>query len=186
MSLPGSKKRRIIDAENEKKWQVAAPTDGLPAASAAKRSKNRSLTAIQHQFLDQKKCLLQQAHEQANQSSDIILRKVLYESPPDPDKLELALAESLRVVEEINSLFGRKPARVVSMGFNDSNQLGIAPGDDEEKQTSNPPTILPTVYDIDLVVAGGAHSLAIANDGKAYSWGVNDDFALGRDTTGTG
>ena len=31
------------------------------------------------------------------------------------------------------------------------------------------------------VVCGGMHTLALSNSGKAYSWGNNDDGALGRE-----
>ena len=31
------------------------------------------------------------------------------------------------------------------------------------------------------VVCGGMHTLALSNMGKIYSWGCNDEWALGRD-----
>lgn len=33
------------------------------------------------------------------------------------------------------------------------------------------------------IAAGGMHSLALTHDGKVYSWGINDQGTLGRDTT---
>lgn len=32
--------------------------------------------------------------------------------------------------------------------------------------------------------AGGMHTVALADDGTVWSWGVNDEGALGRQTTG--
>ena len=34
------------------------------------------------------------------------------------------------------------------------------------------------------VVAGGMHTVALADDGTVWSWGVNDEGALGRQTAG--
>lgn len=35
------------------------------------------------------------------------------------------------------------------------------------------------------VVCGGMHTVALAEDGSVYTWGVNDEGALGRPTSGT-
>jgi alpha-tubulin suppressor-like RCC1 family protein len=34
------------------------------------------------------------------------------------------------------------------------------------------------------VAAGGMHTVALADDGTVWSWGVNDEGALGRQTAG--
>jgi regulator of chromosome condensation len=35
------------------------------------------------------------------------------------------------------------------------------------------------------VACGGMHTVALAEDGSIYTWGVNDEGALGRPTSGT-
>ena len=42
--------------------------------------------------------------------------------------------------------------------------------------------LLPEKVGVVQVACGGMHSLVLTKDGKVYSWGVNDQGALGRDT----
>ncbi|THU93887.1 RCC1/BLIP-II [Dendrothele bispora CBS 962.96] len=39
-------------------------------------------------------------------------------------------------------------------------------------------------HGVEQIVAGGMHSLVVDSDGKVWSWGVNDNMALGRPTQG--
>lgn len=43
---------------------------------------------------------------------------------------------------------------------------------------------MPSAVQVLQVVAGGMHSAALADDGTVWSWGVNDEGALGRQTAG--
>lgn len=43
---------------------------------------------------------------------------------------------------------------------------------------------MPNYAQVRQVCAGGMHSLALLEDGTLYSWGVNDEGALGRQTDG--
>ena len=69
-------------------------------------------------------------------------------------------------------------ASVYVFGSGDCGQLGLG----EDVESRKKPTILPFLEDKNIidVVAGGLHSLALGADGRVYSWGCNDEKALGR------
>jgi regulator of chromosome condensation len=64
-------------------------------------------------------------------------------------------------------------------GFGDAGQLGIGVNEIEKSI----PVLVKTNSNIEDVCAGGLHSLYLTSCGKVYSFGCNDDFALGRDTS---
>lgn len=68
-------------------------------------------------------------------------------------------------------------------GQNDVGQLGFNPDDVMEKTR---PTLVPGVTDIVEVKAGGMHSLCLNSQGEMWSFGCNDEGALGRDTSEEG
>lgn len=68
-------------------------------------------------------------------------------------------------------------------GANDVGQLGF---DSDEVQEKTRPVILPDVKDLIDVKAGGMHSLCLVKDGSIWSFGCNDEGALGRDTSKEG
>ncbi|KAJ3120336.1 Regulator of chromosome condensation [Nowakowskiella sp. JEL0407] len=99
--------------------------------------------------------------------------------------------KSKEVLKEIKQVKPRKvkpdfqiPSRytitgeVFIMGSGECEQLGL--GDDIFEAPK--PTKIPFFASIQIVqvFAGGMHSIALSNTGKLYSWGCNDQFALGR------
>lgn len=71
--------------------------------------------------------------------------------------------------------------RVLVVGQGDVGQLGLGP-DVFEKST---PALVPGVSDVVDVVAGGMHTLCLTKSGEVYSFGCNDEGALGRTTSST-
>lgn len=67
---------------------------------------------------------------------------------------------------------------VFTCGQNDVGQLGLGIDIDERSR----PTAVKELNNILDISAGGMHTLCIDRDGKVYSWGCNDDCALGRET----
>ncbi|CEP18915.1 hypothetical protein [Parasitella parasitica] len=68
--------------------------------------------------------------------------------------------------------------KVFVFGTGDTGQLGL--GEDMlERKRPMPLKVLDTEEIVD-VVSGGMHSIAITKDGKLWSWGCNDQRALGR------
>ena len=64
-------------------------------------------------------------------------------------------------------------------GTGDAGQLGMG---DDVMEVARPKLLntLPNTVPVLKVVCGGMHTLAITTGGLVYSWGVNDEGALGR------
>lgn len=75
-----------------------------------------------------------------------------------------------------------RTATVLSCGQNDVGQLGL--GEDVPEKTR--PALIPGATDAVDISAGGMHSLYLNNKGEVYSFGCNDEGALGRDTSEEG
>ncbi|KAI7903275.1 regulator of chromosome condensation 1/beta-lactamase-inhibitor protein II [Cokeromyces recurvatus] len=71
-----------------------------------------------------------------------------------------------------------KVGKVFVFGTGDTGQLGL--GDDMLERKKPMPLKALENEDIVDVVCGGMHSIAITKDGKLWSWGCNDQRALGR------
>jgi len=67
---------------------------------------------------------------------------------------------------------------VLTVGMGDVGQLGLGP--DVEEKTR--PAMVPDLKDIVAVAAGGLHTVCLDKHGKVYTWGNNDEGALGRIT----
>lgn len=71
---------------------------------------------------------------------------------------------------------------LLSCGQNEVGQLGL--GEDVPEKTR--PALLATAKNVIDISAGGMHSLYLTKDGKVFSFGCNDEGALGRDTSEEG
>ena len=73
----------------------------------------------------------------------------------------------------------KKPGWVYLFGSGDCGQLGMG----EEVDSRKRPTLHPFLRDKQIVsvCAGGLHNLALTAQGQVYSWGCNDEKALGHD-----
>jgi regulator of chromosome condensation len=71
-----------------------------------------------------------------------------------------------------------KSGFVLAVGENISNQLGLGEDIDNRKK---PQLVKQLPDDIIQIVAGGMHSACLTKNGQVYTWGCNDEFALGRD-----
>jgi len=79
----------------------------------------------------------------------------------------------------INEKTRTKPGFVLSVGENLSNQLGFSLDVDSRKK----PQIVKLLEcngSVVQVAAGGMHSACLTDDGVVYTFGCNDEFALGR------
>jgi regulator of chromosome condensation len=72
-----------------------------------------------------------------------------------------------------------KSGNLLVCGQNDVGQLGLDPDDVMEKTR---PAAVAEVTNIVDVKAGGMHSLALTKSGEIWSFGCNDEGALGRNT----
>ena len=79
----------------------------------------------------------------------------------------------------VNTRTRTKPGFVLSVGENLSNQLGLTLDVDSRKK---PQLIkmMPNNGTVVQVASGGMHSACLTDDGTVYTFGCNDEFALGR------
>lgn len=77
----------------------------------------------------------------------------------------------------------KKSGNVLACGQNDVGQLGFDPDDVPEKTR---PALVSQIKDIVDLKAGGMHSLCLTKNGEIWSFGCNDEGALGRDTSEEG
>lgn len=68
-------------------------------------------------------------------------------------------------------------SHIYVFGSGDCGQLGLG----EEVEMAQKPRLHPFFEGVPVVavVAGGLHSLALSSDGRVFSWGCNDEKALG-------
>jgi len=89
-------------------------------------------------------------------------------------------------VPELNPTIPRSdtPANVYVFGKGEMAELGLGPAANARvvKRPRINHFLLPDKVGVVQMACGGMHSLALTKDGEVYSWGVNDQGALGRDT----
>jgi hypothetical protein len=72
-----------------------------------------------------------------------------------------------------------KPGYVLAVGENLSNQLGMGADVDDKKKPQLAKEL--EVTNVIQIAAGGMHSACLTEDGVVYTFGCNDEFALGRE-----
>ncbi|XP_055429916.1 regulator of chromosome condensation isoform X2 [Bubalus kerabau] len=74
---------------------------------------------------------------------------------------------------------GTEPGMVLTLGQGDVGQLGLGENVMERKK----PALVSIPEDIVQAEAGGMHTVCLSKSGQVYSFGCNDEGALGRDTS---
>ncbi|XP_037564540.2 regulator of chromosome condensation-like [Dermacentor silvarum] len=85
----------------------------------------------------------------------------------------------LKVAKEVSVKRRCSPGFVYTVGQGDVGQLGLGPDVMELAR----PALVAELKDVVDVVAGGMHTLCLTADGKVWSFGCNDEGALGRQTS---
>jgi regulator of chromosome condensation len=93
--------------------------------------------------------------------------------------------EARKVEPEINAPPTEK-LRVFACGEGSAGELGLGPKGREVKRPRYNVLLDPEKIGIVQMSAGGMHTVALTHDNKILTWGVNDQGALGRDTTWEG
>lgn len=85
-------------------------------------------------------------------------------------------------LQDVHNLYRRPTGDVIAMGQEDTGQLGLVSLIGVDKDDGFPPTLVHTLYTkgVQQVAAGGMHSVAVTQDGEAYTWGCSDNGQLGR------
>ncbi|KDO24365.1 hypothetical protein SPRG_10442 [Saprolegnia parasitica CBS 223.65] len=91
------------------------------------------------------------------------------------------MAEYMAYVQEIEGRYGDKSGVIMTFGSGDCGQLGHGVDEDEDMIVSVPRVVAAlSKQQIVRVGCGGLHTAAVTKDGDVYTWGCNDDGALGR------
>ncbi|KAK6383512.1 hypothetical protein LTS17_002804 [Exophiala oligosperma] len=96
-------------------------------------------------------------------------------------------AKKAKAKAQINHAPSEK-LNVFVFGEGSSGELGLgsAKGQVEVKRPRYNPNLAPENVGVVALSVGGMHTAALTHDSKIYTWGVNDQGALGRDTTWEG
>lgn len=105
---------------------------------------------------------------------------------PQPTPIQVSLASTISVtnltVGQYHSCVQATNGRAYCWGINNRGQLG----DNSTANRSSPVAVLrgqmPTVNGIAHLAVGVNHTCAIATNGRAYCWGLNESGQLGRGT----
>jgi len=82
----------------------------------------------------------------------------------------------------------KAPAEVCAVlifGNGDNGELGLGPNKTESLRPRSNPYLNPddtSKFHVVQLACGGMHTIGLTVDNKIISWGVNDNYALGRDT----
>ncbi|KAH9102131.1 hypothetical protein AeMF1_021267 [Aphanomyces euteiches] len=91
------------------------------------------------------------------------------------------MKEYLAYAQEINARYGNQYGSALSFGSGDCGQLGHGVEEDRDMMVKFPrPIQALSKYQIVRVAAGGLHTMALSKEGHVFTWGCNDDGALGR------
>lgn len=97
-----------------------------------------------------------------------------------PSKISRVSAPKLNIKEIPN--IDKSSGNLLSCGTGDVGQLGLG----EMYMEKSRPALVSGVENIVNISAGGMHSLALTRNGEIYTFGCNDEGALGRVTNDDG
>ncbi|DBA03336.1 TPA: hypothetical protein N0F65_004613 [Lagenidium giganteum] len=91
------------------------------------------------------------------------------------------MKEYLQFVRDIEAKFGCARGKVLTFGSGDCGQLAHGVEEDDDMMVKFPRIVSMLQHkQVVRVACGGLHSAAVTQDGEVYTWGCNDDGALGR------
>ncbi|KAG3119350.1 hypothetical protein PI124_g2498 [Phytophthora idaei] len=91
------------------------------------------------------------------------------------------MKEYISYAREIDAKFGAHAGQMLTFGSGDCGQLGHGVEDEDEDLTVKFPRVVRPLAKLQIVrvACGGLHSAAISSAGEIYTWGCNDEGALG-------
>ncbi|CRK12469.1 hypothetical protein BN1708_010509 [Verticillium longisporum] len=98
-------------------------------------------------------------------------------------------SKHLQVSTKASGALNQAPTEVCTVlvfGNGDNGELGLGPSKTESLRPRQNPFLNPgdsSKFHVVQIACGGMHTVALTADNKIITWGVNDNCALGRDTT---
>jgi alpha-tubulin suppressor-like RCC1 family protein len=167
------KRKQEVEVED---LAMEATTPRRARLLATRTNSPTGKSALTDAFLENKRSLWQQHMERLNED---FVKNLL--QTPSPEVAVARTCEFLRVKQDVENLYHRPQGQVVAMGSDDCSQLGVSTDPDADKKMEYSPTLVRNLpYNVIQVACGGIHSVALTEFGDVYTWGCNDDFALGR------
>ena len=104
----------------------------------------------------------------------------------NPESLSVSWKSSvedyLSYIRMLKTTYNPDEGYIYSWGTGDCAQLGHGMKDDRWIENTRPKQIKAfKVPDVERISAGGLHNVVLTSNGDVYTWGCNDDRALGRD-----
>ncbi|TDH73114.1 hypothetical protein CCR75_004261 [Bremia lactucae] len=97
------------------------------------------------------------------------------------DSWENNMKEYIIYAREIDANFGTHAGQILTFGSGDCGQLGHGVEEESDLMVKFPRVVRPlATLSIVRIACGGLHSAAITAAGEVYTWGCDDDGALGR------
>ncbi|RDW67093.1 RCC1 Chromatin-associated guanine nucleotide exchange factor for Ran [Aspergillus mulundensis] len=178
----------------QKKTTVAANTTKKATATKIAARERAAITATTKNRAT-KTATKPAAARKAAKAEDITKKRALTDD--EDDDLTSRSTKRARVAKPATAK--RKPKVVINSaptvklnvyvcGEGSSGELGLGVGKNviDVKRPRLNPHLLPDSVGVVQVAVGGMHCVALTHDNKILTWGVNDQGALGRDTTWEG
>jgi regulator of chromosome condensation len=128
--------------------------------------------------------------KKADTKTDTAAKKITKAATKPAAKAKVSAAkkspvEARKVEPEINST-PTEILRVFACGEGSAGELGLGPKGMEVKRPRYNALLDPETTGVVQMSAGGMHVIALTHDNRILTWGVNDQGALGRDTSWEG
>ena len=167
-----------------------AAADGRPPAQAAQPSTQRRdpiLVTAKRRERQEQQLRSKQRLLNANFTEYVLANKDQAQTLEDACRLYLQHCDEIYAASAARAagpdLASRRGGVVYVVGSGDNGQLGLG---EDLVECAKPRAVL-AFGDllVKAVACGGMHTLALTEDGGAWSWGVNDEGALGRVVRGS-
>mmetsp|Transcript_12797 Transcript_12797/g.16721 ORF Transcript_12797/g.16721 Transcript_12797/m.16721 type:complete len:590 (-) Transcript_12797:43-1812(-) len=197
IASPRNKLRPLVSVEKKYAEDVTEKEDVMNDVSSPRKAKKKvsgSKGRANYIFHNLKQAVFQTRMKKLNEQFKEHLNSELVRiKGEDSDKsFEPCLKSYLMTKREWENVLVRKPGDVYTFGTGDCFQLGHGPADaknedeaflDDRYTTIAKPRLLQSLktHPIISIACGGMHNVVVTSTGDVYTWGNNDDKALGRE-----
>jgi len=193
-----TKKRKTIGLENDDPhnsiFQASpSPTKDRKTYKATRseaKYTNNSFVVLKRQLCEEQKRTVMSKFEQflSGSKPDLLLSETLKPNQAHPEFVTQSMVNLRWELAAWDELYNRPSGQVVlAFGQNDAGQLGMPSHDTDNDAMLDgiPATAIKEMSSrhVSQTACGGMHTIALTKDGMVFSFGANDDGALGRTTS---